>query len=381
MILNRKRLFAAALALTLATAVPASAAGMTPLPRDPDAPKRNEIPHFILPSPDAPETTEGDDSVLLIAPAPDAGEDGAIQALPDSTGEDGAVTPITSTPDVMEDGVEVLPPYGGYATVITVNGKPLEEFSFSRSIPGWGSKSVTWRIDELDTVPVGYVPMRAIAQADHGNAYWSREENLSWFVLAGHHIDVYFDDMSIVIEDQPVEGASALLVNGTTYLPVSVIDGLEGCSVTDLSADGVERYDISTPNGEPLMALAYELQDLGPLAAGGKTSSETFEQFYGDATGFKAEYVTEFVAFTPMNTTPDTLIMGKPTEGALEEIQAAMEAYRQTKEDTFSWYLGWNLPKVQDARFVTEGDWFFFYIGENADAVVEAFRAGVPGLE
>jgi len=201
MTLNRKRLFAAALALTLATAVPASAAGMTPLPRDPDAPQETETPRFILPSPDAPETAEQDDSVLLIAPAPDAGEDGAIQSIPDSTGEDGAVTPITSTPDVMEDEDIDPPPCGGYATVISVNGKPLEEFSYSKSIPGWGSKTITWRIDELDTVPTGYVPMRAIAQADHGNAYWYKEENRSWFTLGGFHIDVYFDDMSIVVED------------------------------------------------------------------------------------------------------------------------------------------------------------------------------------
>ncbi len=364
MILNRKRLFATALILALATSVPAYAAGTTPLPRDPDAPQESEFPRFPLPASDAPETTEEGDSGLLIAPAPDAGEDGAV-------------VPITSTEDKE---VVAPPPRGGYATVISVNGKPMEDFSFSRSIPGWGSKNVTWRIDELDTVPAGYVPLRAIAQADHGSAYWYQEENRSWFTLAGHHIDVSFDDMSVVVDDQPVEGVSALLVNGVTYLPVSVIDGLEGCSVTDLSADGVERYDISTPNGAPMMALAWELQELGPLSAGGKSTSETFEQFYGDL-GFKAEYVTEFVAFTPMNTTPDTLILGKPAEGALDELQAAMEAYRQTKEDTFSWYLGWNLPKVQDARFVTEGDWFLFYIGENADAVVEAFRAGVTGLE
>lgn len=347
--MNSKRFFAAAaaLALALATAAPALAAGEPPVP----------------PLSDATE------------------EDRAVQSVPGTAEEDGAA-PVTSPLDAAgEEEVIAPPPCGGYATVITVNGKPLEEFSFSKSVPGWGSKEVTWKISDLDTVPTGYVPMRAIAQTDHGKAYWYQEENRSWFTLGGYHIDVYFNDMSIVVEEQPVEDASALLVNGTTYLPVSVIDGLEGCSVTDLSADGVERYEISTPNGTPMMKLAWQLQEMGPLAAGGKTSPETFEQFYGDATGFKAGYVTEFVAFTPMNTTPDTLIMGKPAEGKLEDIQTAMEAYRQTKEDTFSWYLGWNLPKVKDARFVTQGNWVLFYIGENADAVVEAFQAGVQGLE
>ncbi len=355
--MNRKRLFAAALALALATAVPAYAAETTPLPQGPDVPQESELPLLIAPAPDAPEPAGEDALIPLISPAPDAGE---------AAGEDEVVAP---------------PPCGGYATVISINGKPLETFSFSMSIPGWGSKTVTWQLDELDTVPAGYVPMRAIVQADHGNVYWYEEENRSWFTLAGHHIDVSFDDLSIAVEDQPLEGVSALLINGVTYLPVSVIDALEGCSVTDLSADGVERYDISTPNGAPMMALAWELQELGALAAGGETSAETFEQFYSDITDFKAEYVTQFIAFTPMNISPDTLILGKPAKGKLEEIQAAMEAYRQNKEGTFTWYLSWNLPKVQDARFVTEGNWFLFYIGENTDAVVETFRAGVPGLE
>ncbi len=336
--MNRKRLFATVLALALATAVPAYAAETTPLPQDPDVPQESELPLLIVPAPDAGEAAEDDE---VVAP----------------------------------------PPCGGYATVISINGKPLEAFSFSKSIPGWGSKTVTWQIDQLDAVPAGYVPMRAIVQADHGNVFWYEEENRCWFTLAGHHIDVSFDDLSIVVEDQPLEGVSALLINGVTYLPTSVIDGLEGCSVTDLSSDGVERYDISTPNGAPMMALAWELQEMGALAAGGETSAETFEQFYSDITDFKAEYVTQFIAFTPMNVSPDTLIIGKLAEGKLEEVRTAMEAYRQNKEGTFTWYLSWNLPKVQDARFVTEGNWFLFYIGENADTVVETFRAGVPGLE
>ncbi len=342
--MNRKRFFAAALALTLASSVQAYAAGTTP-----PAPQESERP-------------------LLIATS--------------YTGKDGTIAPTTTAPGTTGDEEIVAPPpCGGYATIISINGKPLEEFSFSKPIPGWGSKTVTWRIDELDTVPAGYVPMRAIAQADHGSTSWYEEENRSRFILAGYHIDVYFDDLSVSVDDEHLEGISAVLLNGVTYLPVSVIDGLEGCSVTNLSANGTERYDISTPNGAPTMALAWKLQEIGPMAAGSRTSSEDFEKFYGDAFGFKAEYVTEFIAFTPMNISPDTLIIGKPAADALEEIQAAMEAYRQTKEDTFTWYLSWNLSKVQDARFVTEGDWFLFYIGEKADAVVEAFRAGVPELE
>lgn len=59
----------------------------------------------------------------------------------------------------------------------------------------------------------------------------------------------------------------------------------------------------------------------------------------------------EAVAFFPMITSPDTLILGKLAEDAdVEAVKAAFETYRQNQEDTFSWYLSQNLPKVQNAR-------------------------------
>lgn len=326
--MNCKRLSAALLALAMASTLPAFAAGDTV-----DAPLE-------------------DDQTLLIAPAPEA-------EMP---------------------RVEVPAPNGGYSTVITINGEALESFDFSREVPGWGSQTVTWKVNELDTVPTGYVPMRAVTQADHGSCYWYAEEDMSWFSLEGAQIDVYFGDLSVAVNGQPLEGVSALLLNGVTYLPVSVIDGLEGYSVTDLSADGVERYEIATPNGTPLMKLALQLQDLGEMG-GMKSSPAEMEEFQGAATGFQAAYMTEGVVFLPMMTSPDTLILGKAAEGKLEDLQTSLEAYRKAQEETFSWYLSQNLPKVEDARFVTEGDWFLFYIGENADEVVAAFQAGVKGLE
>ncbi len=268
-----------------------------------------------------------------------------------------------------------------YETVLSVNGTVLESFDFSREVEGWGSETVTRLMSELAAAPAGYVPMRAIAQADHGSCYWDKEGNQAWFQMSGHQIDVSFEDFSVTVNEQPVEGVSAVVLGGFTYLPVSVFEGLEGCSVADNSADGVESYEITTPNGTPLMKLAYEIADIGEMGAGMKSTPEDLELFQGEATGFKAEFMTEGVGFLPMMTSPDTVILGKAAEGKLEDLKAALEAYRKTQEETFSWYLSHNLPKVQDARFVTEGDWFLFYIGDYADDAVAAFQSGADALE
>ena len=59
------------------------------------------------------------------------------------------------------------------------------------------------------------------------------------------------------------------------------------------------------------------------------------------------------------------------------DLEQALEAYRQSQEDTFSWYLSQNLPKVQNARTVVDGDYILFVIGENPDAAEEAFHTFV----
>ena len=58
-------------------------------------------------------------------------------------------------------------------------------------------------------------------------------------------------------------------------------------------------------------------------------------------------------------------------------LVSALEAYRQSQEDTFSWYLSQHLPKVQDARTVLENGYLLFFIGENADQAEELFHTYV----
>lgn len=283
------------------------------------------------------------------------------------------------------DGARLISanPYAGnYDTVITINGVALESYEYTKEDPDtWETEIITVALSEISAVPAGYVPMRAIAQADHGSAYWYKEENMSWFYFGDVQICTYFDDMSVTVDDEPVEGVSALLIGGVTYLPVSVIDGLEGYSVTDNSAGGVESYEITTPNGTPMMKLAYRLMETAGMGFGQKASLEDMEMYYGEQFGFKAEFLTDGVIFMGSMITPDTLFLGKVAQGKTGELQTALEAFRQSKADTFSWYLSQNMPKIENAKFVTQGDWFLFLIGENADEAVEVFKAAVAEME
>lgn len=273
------------------------------------------------------------------------------------------------------------PTAAGYDTVITVNGELLESYEYERDIPNsWETEIITARLRDLPAAPDGYVPLRAVVQADHGSASWYQDMNQSFFSFNDAFIVTDFNDMSVSVNDEKVEEAQALLVGGVTYVPVSVLESIEGVTVTDNSSGGVERYEISTPNGMPLMKLAYSMLESAGIYGGMKNTPEELETYWGEAHGFKAAYMTEGVVFTGMMTTPDTLAVGRVAEGQEEALAAAFESYRKQQEGTFSWYLSQNLPKVENARFVTEGDWFLFVIGETADEAVEDFRTAVQAM-
>lgn len=286
------------------------------------------------------------------------------------------------------DGARLLisanPYAGNYETVITINGEALESYEYTKEDPEtWETETITVQLGEISAVPTGYVPMRAIAQADHGSAYWYAEENMSWFNFGEVRITTDFNDMSVLVDDEIVEGVSALLINGVTYVPVSVIDGLEGYSVTDNSADGVESYEITTPNGTPMMKLAYQLMDIADMGFSMKQSMEDFEMFYGEAFGFQAELVSEGVAFMPASITADALILVRMADKDNQaDLESVFKAYQDSELERCNWgYLVGNLPKIENAKFVTEGDWFLFLIAENADEAVELFKTAVAEME
>lgn len=227
---------------------------------------------------------------------------------------------------------------------------------------------------DLDTsaLPsVSGVPMRLLAESDHGSAEWLQEENSGLFSMDSCTFIVNFADGSVERNGEPMEGIKAQVVNGVTFLPAEAFDGLEG--YTAETADGVTS--VTTPSSDPLLSLVYTIADAGNVAYGMKADPDFLQ-----SSGIDPACFTEFAAFFPMIVTPDTVLVGKLAEGKEQDARTALEAYRKQQEDTFSWYLSHNLPKVQDARMVVKDGYFLFVIAENADAAVAAFEHGLAAL-
>ena len=244
-----------------------------------------------------------------------------------------------------------------FATQITLNGEAVD----TAGIPAAAE---------------GLLPMRLLAEADHGSAYWDEENNEGWFYFGDNRVVIKFADNSVTVNDVAVDVDAVDVIAGVTYMSADVFEGWEGYTVAwgDPTAEGFQSVSITTPNNDPAVKLAYEIQELCSMGFGMQADEQTLT----DAYGVPAGSFEQVVAFFPMITSPDTVIIGKLAEGADQAaVEAALETYRQGQEDTFSWYLSQNLPKVQDARLVVENGWLLFLIADNADAGVEAFQAFV----
>ena len=234
-----------------------------------------------------------------------------------------------------------------YATTITLNGETLD----TTGIPAASR-------DDL-------LPLRLVAEADHGSAYWDQEGNEGWFNFGGDKITVQFEANTILVNDVAVN-TTAEVRDGVTYVPAAVLEGLEGFTVA--TEDG--SVTITTPNNDPMVKLAYSIMENSEMF-GSRYDEDMLKEFYQ----FPVDQFEQIVAFFPMITSPDTVIVGKLVDGADEKaVTDALEAYRQSQEDTFSWYLAQHLPKVQDARTVVEDGYVFFFIGEKADEAEQMFR-------
>ena len=238
----------------------------------------------------------------------------------------------------------------GYAASITVNGEALD----------------------LTGIPAGDgIPMRAFVEADGGSATWYPEENSSSFYLEGSSLSVDFATGTITVEqDMIFEGA--VVVDGVTFVPAEAVEAMSGVTV----AESENGWEITTPSSDPMVKLAREIMEVSGIGMGMKGDPVNFEEYYGiDPTNF-----TQVVGYFPMMTSPDTIIIGQMVEGKEQAIREDLEAYRQNQEDTFSLYLTQNLPKVENAQVVVEGEYILFLIAEDAQAGVEAFQAGVETL-
>ena len=234
-----------------------------------------------------------------------------------------------------------------YATAITLNGEAVD----TTGVPAASRNDL--------------LPLRLVAEADHGSAYWDQENNEGWFNFGGDKITVQFEANTILVNDVAVN-TTAEVHDGVTYVPAAVLEGLEGFTVA-VEDDSVT---ITTPNNDPMVKLAYSIMENSEMF-GMRTDEETLASAYQ----MPVDQFEQIVAFFPMITSPDTVIIGKLAEGADEKaVTDALEAYRQSQHDTFSWYLAQNLPKVEDARTVIQDGYVFFFIGEKADEAEQMFQ-------
>ena len=173
------------------------------------------------------------------------------------------------------------------------------------------------------------------------------------------------------MDDEQVK-SQAYVTGGVTFVEAGVLEMLEG--YTAEQAEDGSSITITTPNNDPMVKAAYQIMEDSGMAYAMRTEGSEAEQAFQLPEGS----FEQVIAFTSMNTTPDTLVIGKLAEGADEEaVKAALDAHRQAQHDTFSWYLSQNLPKVEDARILVENGYAFYLIAENADAGEAAFHAYV----
>lgn len=257
-----------------------------------------------------------------------------------------ALAGAMTVPAFAAEDLLISPNPNAYATSITLNGETLD----TTGVPAAS------RADLL--------PMRLVAEADHGSAYWDEENNEGWFNFGQDKITVQFEANTILVNDVAVN-TTAEVIRGVTYVPAAVLEGLEGFTV----AVEDSSVTITTPNNDPMVKLAYSIMENSVMYG-----MRTDEQTLADAYQLPVDQFEQVVAFFPMITNPDTIIVGKLAEGADETaVTDALEAYRQGQEDTFSWYLSQHLPKVEDARTVLKDGYVFFFIGEKADEAEQMF--------
>ena len=231
-----------------------------------------------------------------------------------------------------EPELVIAPADTGYGQTIVLNGETLD----LTGIPGVSGEEL--------------LPLRLLAEADHGSAYWDEENNESWFTFGDNRITVKFADNSVWLDDQQVK-STAQVADGITFVEAGVLSMLEGYTVDRNPELDVNRIDITTPNNDPMVKTAYQIREESGMAFGMRSDNAEVATLFQ----LPEDTFEQAICFTSMNTTPDIMVLAKLADGADETaVKEALEAHRQSQHDTFSWYLAQNLPKVEDARILVE---------------------------
>ena len=244
-----------------------------------------------------------------------------------------SIAPAALAEDMM-DIVPISAPLSdtGYAASIAVNGEELDLSGIPAAEDG-----------------IYLLPMRVVTEADYGFADWYTEENQGYFALDDHRIYVNFSDNSVEVDGEKLEDVTATVIDGVTFLPASVIDGLEGYSVL-IGASEPAFISISTPNGAPLTKLAREIMDTTEMASSMKNSAETLKDFVGiDPANYD-----EFVSFSSMMIRADALFIEQ--------------------------YLPAPLEMAKNGKIVEKDGYVALFISPDVDKAIEMFEAAVTEL-
>ena len=106
-----------------------------------------------------------------------------------------------------EPELVIAPADTGYGQTIVLNGETLD----LTGIPGVSGEEL--------------LPLRLLAEADHGSAYWDEENNESWFTFGDNRITVKFADNSVWLDDQQVK-STAQVADGITFVEAGVLSML-----------------------------------------------------------------------------------------------------------------------------------------------------------
>lgn len=267
-----------------------------------------------------------------------------------------SLTPAALAEDLL---IAPAPTAGAFTASIAVNGVKLDTSPLPAAAPS-------------------LIPMRLVAEADYGSAGWFQEESRGYFSLDNHRIYVSFTDGSVTVDNAALEGVTATVTDGVTFLPASVIADLSGYGVTLNDAAGSEEIAITTPNGAPLVKLAREIIETTEMASFQKNTDAELKDFLDID---PARY-TELVSFSSMIIRADNVVIGKLAEGAdRAAAKAELEAHRASIQQSFEQYLPDPLAMAKAGRVVEHEDYLMLIISPDVDKAVELFEAAVSSPE
>lgn len=187
-----------------------------------------------------------------------------------------------------EPELVIAPADTGYGQTIVLNGETLD----LTGIPGVSGEEL--------------LPLRLLAEADHGSAYWDEENNESWFTFGDNRITVKFADNSVWLDDQQVK-STAQVADGITFVEAGVLSMLEGYTVDRNPELDVNRIDITTPNNDPMVKAAYQIREDSGMAFGMRSDNAEVATLFQ----LPEDTFEQAICFTSMNTTPDIMVLAK----------------------------------------------------------------------